>query len=211
MAKWTRRDVSLLLAKSSPIAVRRNEYLLRHFFGGSFFDDRDFAVGCDFLVQLDRHVVFADGLEGLVEFDLATIDLEAAAFELMGDIAGGDGAEQGVVLSGFAGEGEADAFVLLCEQFGVGLFLGALADGGGLHLLDDGLIGGGRFDRQFLRQQEIAAVPFGDLNDVSAGAQLGYIFFQNDFHVETPKFYLRLWTAEAERPDLIADAAMSSD
>src|SRR3982074_945668 len=53
--------------------------------------------------------IFAEGFDGFTELDLALIDLEALRGESFGDVAGGDGAEQLVVLAGLAGEAHGDA------------------------------------------------------------------------------------------------------
>ena len=70
------------------------------------------------------------------------------------------------------------------QRFGQGLLSGGAARGGGLHLLDDGLVGFSRLHRQLAGQQKVAAVAVCNLHHVSAMAQVVYIFLQNDFHVK---------------------------
>ena len=77
-----------------------------------------------------------------------------------------------------------DTGELLRQGFGIALLARQAAHRGGLHLLDDGAIGRRGFNRQLLGQQKIAAIAFGDLHHVTAGAKLGYIFFENDFHAQ---------------------------
>ena len=67
---------------------------------------------------------------------------------------------------------QADPLELLGQQLGVGLLLDAAAHGGGLHLLDDGLVGRTGFNGELAGQQIVASVPFGDLHHIAAGAQL---------------------------------------
>jgi len=53
--------------------------------------------------------IFAEGADGLLELDLALVDLEALGGEGVGDVGGGDGAEELIVLAGLAREADADA------------------------------------------------------------------------------------------------------
>ncbi len=96
--------------------------------------------------------------------------------------AGGDGAEEVVVFAHFAGEGEGDGVELGDELLGLGLFFGGAAHGGGLHLLDDGLVGRGGLHGEVFGQQKVAAIAVGDLHDVAAVAEVRDIFSEDDFH-----------------------------
>src|SRR5579872_4951856 len=87
-----------------------------------------------------------------------------------------------VLLANFSLEGELDIVELLGKTFGAGLLFCRLAHSRGLHLLDDSFVCAAGLDGDLARQQEIAAISFGDLHDVAAMAKLFYIFFQNDFH-----------------------------
>jgi len=50
-------------------------------------------LGGDFAVEADGNLVFAELLDGLVEMDLAAVDVVALLFEGFGDVLGGDRAE----------------------------------------------------------------------------------------------------------------------
>ena len=56
------------------------------------------------LVQLHGHGEFPEGFQGLVQLDLAAIEVEALLDERIGQIPRGDGAEELIVLAGLAGE-----------------------------------------------------------------------------------------------------------
>ena len=52
----------------------------------------------------------------------------------------------------------------------------------GLHLLDDGLVGGVGLDGELVGAAGNCGHSLGDLHHVAAVAEVVYIFFQNDFH-----------------------------
>src|SRR3977135_4069155 len=74
-----------------------------------FFFDLGFYFGGYFAENFYGDGIFAEGADGLLELDLALIDLEALGGEGFGDVGGGDGAEELIVLASFAREAEADA------------------------------------------------------------------------------------------------------
>src|SRR5271163_3440528 len=84
--------------------------------------DDDLDVRGDFAVQANRHEEVAERLEGLVEVDLAAVDVEALLFELLSDVGRGDRTEEVIVLAGLAGKGERNGVELRDERFGLGLF-----------------------------------------------------------------------------------------
>ena len=98
-------------------------------------------------------------------------------------------AEEVIVLANLALEEELDRLELGRKPFGLDLFLGELADGGALHLFDDGFVRGGGFDGELAGQEVVAAVAVGDLDDIAAVAKLDYVFFEDDFHCCSPKFF----------------------
>ena len=59
-------------------------------------------------MQLDADFEVAEGLDGLVEADLAAVDLEALGGELDRDVRRGDRAEEVAVFARLAGEDEHD-------------------------------------------------------------------------------------------------------
>ena len=150
--------------------------------GDGFILDRDLQVRSDILVQLHRHGELAESLEGLVQLDLAPVEIEAFLAQRVSDIAGGNRPEQLIVLTGAPLESNREAVELLGQFFRLRLFLGGAANLGSLHLFNDGFVAFGRFNGELLGQQEIAAISFGNFDHVAAGTQFGYIFFENDCH-----------------------------
>src|SRR5581483_155411 len=145
------------------------------------------AYACrDFAVQTNRHRVVAEILQRLAELNFPAIHFKAVGGELSGDIGRGDRTEEVALLAGFAGKAERQRFYFGYEHFRLGLFSRRPALGGGLHLLDDGLVRFSSLHGQLARQQVIAAVAIGNLHDFSAKAQVGDVFSQNDFHGDSP-------------------------
>ncbi len=142
----------------------------------------------DLAVQLDRHVELAQRLQRLFQRDLAPVDGVALLPELVRDVARCDRAEEVVVLAHLALEDQLDGLQLLREVLGDDLLLGQPADGRALHLLDDGLVGGGRLYGELAGQQVVAAVAVGDLNHIAAVAELVDVFLEYDFHCISPGF-----------------------
>src|SRR5215218_4405128 len=69
-------------------------------------DDPDADLGLHVRVQLDRHAVHAERLDGIVQVDQALLDVEALRGELLGDVGRRDGAEQLAFLADARREGE---------------------------------------------------------------------------------------------------------
>ena len=133
-------------------------------------------------------VELADGLKRLVQVDLAAVDGVTLRLELVRDVGRGDRTEELLVLAGLALEGE-DHFVELRRKLlGADLLLRGLAKGRGLHLLDDSLVGGGRFDGELFGKEVVAAITVSDLDHVAPVSELEDIFLENDFHWCSPKF-----------------------
>ena len=166
---------------------RRKRRLGRGFLGGGVAQHLDLDVGGDFAMQPYGYIEVAQRLERFLELDLAAIDLEALCGEFGGDIGRGHGAEEVSALARFAGEGEDHGLELSNLLFCLCLLGSGAAGGGGLHLVDDRLVRCGGLQRQLAGQQEIAAVAIGHLDDIAAVAQVSYVFFQNDFHLEISK------------------------
>ena len=72
---------------------------------------------------------------------------------------------------------------------------GGAARGSFFHLFNDGLVGQCCLQGQLAGEQEIAAVAVRHLHDIAAVAEVGYVFFQNDFHLKLSRFY--------GRPDIV--------
>src|SRR5882762_7604617 len=74
-----------------------------------FFFYVDFYFGGYVAEDFYRYGIFAEGLHGFLELELALVDLEILRGEGIGDVAGGHRAEELVVLAGLAGEVQRDA------------------------------------------------------------------------------------------------------
>src|SRR5277367_6208800 len=98
-----------------------------------FFFHREFHGGGDFPVELDRNIVFADDFDRLGERDLFLVDGETLGGEGFGDIGGGDGAKELIVVPCLAREFERDSGEKLGELLRVALLRGFLLREGGAH------------------------------------------------------------------------------
>src|SRR5215471_8316059 len=154
-------------------------------FGGFLFHNH-FHMAGDVTVQPDGNVEVADALQRLMQLDLTAIDVESLVLQCFRDVGGCDRPEQVVLLAGLALEGEAHSLKLLCQRLRIGFLYSRATDSRLFHLFDHGLVGRGGLNGQLARQQVVAAVAFGNLDHVAAMAQLGNIFFQNDFHFRSP-------------------------
>src|SRR5712675_27532 len=74
-----------------------------------FFFYVDFYFGGYVAEDFYRDGIFAEGLDGFFELELALVDFEILRGEGVGDVAGSHRAEELVVLAGFAGEVQCDA------------------------------------------------------------------------------------------------------
>src|SRR3954470_14012550 len=72
----------------------------------SLLDDPDADLGLHVGVQLHRHAIDAQRLDGLVQVDEPLLDVEALRVELLGDVGRRDGAKQLALFSHASGEGE---------------------------------------------------------------------------------------------------------
>src|SRR5271165_3240808 len=120
------------------------------------------------LVQLDGDVELADVLQRFIELDLAPVNVQALLLQLARDIDGGDRAKELIVLARLAGKVEGHAGHLLGQRLGIALLAGSAANRSGLHLLDDGPVGGRGFNRQLLGKEIVAAVALGHSHHVTA-------------------------------------------
>jgi len=76
----------------------------------------DFYFGGYVAEDFYRYGIFAESFDGFLELELALVDFEILRGEGVGDIAGGYGAEELVVLAGFAGEVQRDTIDDAIEQ-----------------------------------------------------------------------------------------------
>ncbi len=81
-----------------------------------------------------------------------------------------------------------DGLELGNELLSLCLLSGGAARSSGFHLFDNGFVGQSSLQGQLARQQEIAAVAVSHLHDIAAVAEVGYVFFQNDFHLKLSRF-----------------------
>src|SRR6266478_105084 len=74
-----------------------------------FFFYVDFYFGGYVAEDFYRYGIFAESFDGFLELELALVDFEILRGEGVGDVAGGYGAEELVVLAGLAGAVQRDA------------------------------------------------------------------------------------------------------
>ena len=148
--------------------------------------DHQLDLGRDALEQVDRHRVAADPLD-VVDADLAAVDADLAdAPDLVGDVGRRDRAEERPGRAGLDVEPQDE----LAERLGdlVGLFGAArlvhrLLGVDALDLLHPSL----RRDLgEVARQQEVAGVPAGDVDDLATQAELLHVFEQDHVHRYSP-------------------------
>jgi hypothetical protein len=115
--------------------------------------------------------------------DLAAIDVEALLFQQVGNVAIGDRTVERVVVAHLAGDLEIERDQPIGQRLrGHALF--TLARFRNLALTRNPvLVGIGRRQRQLPRQQIVAGIPIGDLDDVAAVPDVLHVIPENDFHV----------------------------
>lgn len=147
-----------------------------------FFGDVDRNLSGDVAKDFDGDGIFAEGLDGIGELDLALIDFEILRGEAFGDVGGGYGAEHLIVFASLAREVQRDA-VDQRRLFlrGVELVGGFFRKRGtnpleGFHVADAG------FNSELARQKKIASVAGLDGDDFASVAEFFDIFLKNDLH-----------------------------
>src|SRR5512143_2767177 len=154
--------------------------------GWLFRHHADGDLGNDLRPEPHLDLVIAQLLDLRGELDELAVHRDPRLPERLGDVARGDRAEELPFLARPGREGEGDRGDLLRE--GLGRLPGLLRPG-----LDDPLVvlqgpdvpDVGR-DGELLRDQEVAAVPVGDLDDVAGLPQLLHVFAQDDLHRAPP-------------------------
>ena len=122
-------------------------------------------------MELDLHLVLAEGLHRGVQVDLLLFDLHAGLDQLLVDVGGGDRTEQLAALAGLDGERDGDLGDLIGQRLGAGQF-GDLALGAALlQRLDALAVGLGEGDSKLLREEVITGVAGADFDLVAFGAQ----------------------------------------
>src|SRR5438132_6906223 len=166
-------------------------------FHGFLLDD-DLQVSRHVTVKLYGDRELAQRFDRFVKLDFPPIHVEAFLGERVRDITGSNRTEELVFFAGAAVERDFDAVKLFRQRFGASSLFGEAADGRGLHLLDDGLVRKRGFNGELLRQKKIAAITLGNPYHVAARAELGYIFFQNDFHNDSVSeiSYVKSWATD---------------
>ena len=79
----------------------------------SALDHPDFHFRLDVGVQLDRDLVDAEGLDRLVQVDLALLDVQTLRLQLLGNVAGGHRAEELALFADASGERDREIGKLL--------------------------------------------------------------------------------------------------
>src|SRR5512137_85256 len=134
-------------------------------------------------VELHAHLEVAERLERLGEVDGAPVDLDAARGERLGEVHGGDGSVQLVLLAHLALERERGVGEAPGDGLGAGLELRGLGRGHRLlvlHLAD--VLGVGE-DCQAAGDEEVAPVAGLHLHELAALAQVVHVFSEDELHV----------------------------
>ena len=139
--------------------------------------DQDVESSCDLGVQLDRHFMHAEGLDGVGKLDLFLVQIQTVlVFGCLGDLLGADGTEDLAALTGLHGHGDLDLLQigshLLCirKLFGCQLFFVLLLE---LQVIQIFL---GRFQTQFFGNDHISGIAVAHIDDLALFAQGFYIF-----------------------------------
>src|SRR5215216_432545 len=171
-------------------------------------DHDHFDARLDVAVDLDGHLVSTEGLYGLGEPDAASIEVDAAHFlDGVGDVGGGDGAEEPLVLASAGLDGD-DALVKgLGDLRGpIGQapvpLLGLLHPAAGLLQLD-----GGRHLGEAAGNEEVAHVAPAHVHDVSPLPDLLDVLSQYDLHDLIPYLPTTYGRSAISRARFIAVAA----
>src|SRR5215213_2627618 len=148
-----------------------------------FRDDDDLDAGLDVAVDLDGDLVGTEGLYGFGESDAAPVEVDTAGVLYgVGDVCGGDGTEEPLVLAGASLDGD-DALV---ED--LGYIRGPLGEAtvallGLLHLAAGLLqLGGGRDLGEAAGNEEVTHVAAAHVHDVAPLPDFLYVLGQYYLH-----------------------------
>src|SRR4051812_31142222 len=97
LCAWSRNQSVLQVDDEISRRFQRIANLLLAF----FLLHRNLEAGSHIAMQADRHIVFAQALQRLVELDLAAVDVEAFLGQRVREIRGGDRTEEVVFLADF--------------------------------------------------------------------------------------------------------------
>src|SRR5918998_2210500 len=149
-----------------------------------------FDARLDVAVDLDGHLVGAEGLYRLGEPDAAAVEVDAAGvLDGVGDVGGGDGAEEPLVLAGARLDGD-DALVERLGHLAGPLGQAPVALLGLFHLVARLLqLARGRHLGEPARHQEVAHVAPAHVDDVAALPDLLDVLRKDDLHVYRPTTY----------------------
>src|SRR4051812_29318774 len=146
-------------------------------------DDVEGEFDADLGVQLDLHLVLAEGLDWLAEMDAALLDVDAGGGELGMDVVRRDGAEQLATLACLHGDGDAGLLDLLAERLRAVELLGFAETAGLLEGFDVLAVGLRERNGHALGQEIIARVAGADFDLVAFGAKAVDRFEEENFAV----------------------------
>src|SRR5215218_9124513 len=162
----------------------------------------------DVAVDLDGHLVGTEGPYGFGEPDAASIEVDAARLlDGIGDVGGGDGAEEPLVLAGASLDGD-DALVEGLGDFASTIGQASVALLGLLHPAAGLLqLGGGRHFGESVGNEEVAHVAPAHVHDVSPLPDLLDVLSQYDLHDLIPYLPTTYGRSAISRARFIAVAA----
>src|SRR2546423_123665 len=144
-------------------------------------------LGDDLRVQAYLDLVVADRLDVPGQLDPAPVQVRTAGRpDRRDDLAGGDRAEQPATGTRTCGQADLQVLQLRLRLVGVAQIPDLPGRPGPLDHRDLLLRAPGPRDGETLRKQVVAPVPVLDLDDVTGGAEAGYLLGQDDLHVGAP-------------------------
>ena len=158
-------------------------------FSGLLVKNRNLELDDDAVTKVDRGLVFADLAERVFDGKLAALDRDAAVGLDGGENVGdADGAVKPLAVGRGGRNGEFE-FLKLLGDFERGLLLFGGAGGAlGLELFKTALGGFGGHRGETLREEIVAGVAGGDLDDLAGLAELLHVIHEHNFnsHFRTP-------------------------
>ena len=152
--------------------------------GGPLVQDHDLEADVHAVAEVDRGLVLADFLERVRELDLRALELDAAVgLDRREDVGDADRAVEALAVHGVRRDGDLELVELLRDLERGLLLLGGAGGALGLELLQAALGGLGCDRREPLREEEVAGVAGGDLDDLAGLAELLHVVHEHDFNL----------------------------
>ena len=136
----------------------------------------------DVAMHLHRHLHLAERLDRIDQLDLALVHLEPLRLERVRDVGGRHRSIHHVVLADAARDLDLELLQPLRVRLGGRALLRVADLGNFLLALDLLLVRLGHREGELARQQKVARVSGGDLDDFAAATEIVDVLSENDFH-----------------------------